>query len=129
MGGRGVCVPLPRPDGTGNRLRAEVRHALADLAPWTQPAWRHLRREVTPDNAGERCYLRLERQTLSVLPGTGTVLFTIHTYRAPVAREVEDPARRRLLAGVLRTLPPETSDYKGVSLFLPSLISWLDAAS
>ncbi|MFY0582326.1 heme-dependent oxidative N-demethylase family protein [Cystobacter fuscus] len=76
-----------------------------DLAPWTQPEWRHLRQEVTPLNAGEKCYLRLERQTLSVLPASGAILFTIHTYRAPVATEVEDPERRRLLAGVLRTLP------------------------
>jgi dimethylamine monooxygenase subunit A len=97
-----------------------------DLAPWTQPEWRHLRQEVTALNAGEKCYLRLERQTLSVLPASGSILFTIHTYRAPVATEVEDPERRRLLAGVLRTLPPETRDYKGLTAFLPQLIAWLE---
>ena len=97
-----------------------------DLAPWTQPEWRHLRQEVTALNAGDKCYLRLERQTLSVLPASGTILFTIHTYRAPVATEVEDPERRRLLAGVLRTLPAETRDYKGLTAFLPQLIAWLE---
>jgi dimethylamine monooxygenase subunit A len=100
-----------------------------DLAPWTLPSWQHLREEVTSLNAGQRCFLRLERQTLSVLPQTGTLLFTLHTYRAPIAEQVEDPGRRRRLAGVLRTLPPRTRDYKGLARFLPPLLDWLDAGA
>ena len=80
-------------------------------------------------NAGQRCFLRLERQPLSVLPQPGAVLFTIHTYRAPIAEQVEDPARRRRLAGVLRTLPARTRDYKGLTRVLPPLIDGLDAGT
>ena len=98
-----------------------------DLEPWSFPEWRHLFEGITADNAGERCFLRLERQTLSLMPRTGAILFTIHTYRAPVATEVEDPARRRRLAGVLRTVPADTSTYKRLTPFLAPLLAWLDA--
>ncbi len=98
-----------------------------DLEPWNAHEWRHLFEGITPQNAGERCYLRLERQTLTLLPNTGGVLFTIHTYRAPIASEVEDPARRRRLANVLRTVPPETGAYKRITPFLAPLLAYLDA--
>lgn len=97
-----------------------------DLEPWTLPEWRHLFEGITRDNAGERCFLRLERQTLSLMPRTGAILFTIHTYRAPVAGEVEDPARRRRLANVLRTTPADTLKYKRITPFLEPLLAWLD---
>jgi hypothetical protein len=42
---------------------------------------RHLSQDpVTVDNAGERLHLRVERQTLSRLPRSNAVLFTIRTY-------------------------------------------------
>lgn len=98
-----------------------------DLEPWTLPEWKHLLDGVTASNAGERCFLRLERQTLSLMPRTGAILFTIHTYRAPVATEVEEPARRRRLAAVLRTVPPETLAYKRLTPFLEPLLAYLEA--
>ncbi|MFY0572746.1 heme-dependent oxidative N-demethylase family protein [Archangium lansingense] len=98
-----------------------------DLEPWTLPEWKHLFEGITRENAGERCFLRLERQTLSLMPNTGAILFTIHTYRAPVATEVEDPARRRRLANVLRTVPADTATYKRISSFLEPLVAWLDS--
>lgn len=98
-----------------------------DLEPWSFPEWRHLFEGITPENAGERCFLRLERQTLSLMPRTGTILFTIHTYRAPVASEVTDSARRRRLAAVLRTVPADTRTYKRLTPFLEPLLAWLDA--
>jgi hypothetical protein len=98
-----------------------------DLEPASLPEWRHLFEGITPRDAGERCLLRLERQTLTLLPRTGGILFTIHTYRAPVAGEVVDPARRRRLASVLRTVPPEVSAYKRLTPFLEPLVAWLEA--
>lgn len=97
-----------------------------DLAPWTRGEWLHLREGITAENAGARCFMRLERQTLSALPETGAVLFTIHTYVGPVGAEVEDPERRRRLAGVVRTLPPDMAAYKGMAAFLPGLLAYLD---
>ncbi|MBN1206502.1 MAG: DUF3445 domain-containing protein [Myxococcaceae bacterium] len=98
-----------------------------DLEPRTLPEWRHLFSGITARNAGERCFLRLERQTLTLLPSTGAVLFTLHTYRAPVATQVEAPERRRRLASVLRTVPPDTRQYKRLAPFLEPLMAWLEA--
>jgi hypothetical protein len=98
-----------------------------NLEPGSLPEWRHLFEGITPSDAGTRCFLRLERQTLSRLPRTGGILFTIHTYRAPVAGEVVDPERRRRLARVLRTVPPEVAAYKRITPFLEPLVAWLEA--
>ncbi len=40
---------------------------------------------ITPVNAGERLYLRMERQTLRRLPHSGDILFTIGVYVASLA--------------------------------------------
>ncbi|GEL70404.1 heme-dependent oxidative N-demethylase family protein [Myxococcus virescens] len=98
-----------------------------DLEPRTLPEWRHLFDGITPDNAGERCFLRLERQTLTRLPRTRAILFTIHTYVAPVASEVEAPGRRQRLARVLRTVPADTAAYKRVAPVLAPLLGYLEA--
>nr|WP_225937691.1 DUF3445 domain-containing protein [Myxococcus sp. RHSTA-1-4] len=100
-----------------------------DLEPWTLPEWRHLFEGITAQNAGERCFLRLERQTLTRMPRTGAILFTIHTYVAPVASEVEDPERRRRLARVLRTVPPDTAAYKRLTPVLEPLLAFLEASA
>jgi hypothetical protein len=97
-----------------------------DLEPRTLPEWQHLFDGITARDAGERCFLRLERQTLTLLPRTGGILFTIHTYRAPVATEVVDPERRRRLANVLRTVPPDTRAYKRLTPFIEPLLAYLD---
>lgn len=98
-----------------------------DLEPWTLPEWRHLFEGLTPDNAGERCFLRLERQTLTLLPQTRGILFTIHTYRAPVAGEVAEPGRKLRLANVLRTVPKEMRDYKRLTPLIEPLLAYLEA--
>ncbi len=97
-----------------------------DLEPRTLPEWQHLFDGITAHDAGERCFLRLERQTLTLLPRTGGILFTIHTYRAPVATEVVDPERRRRLANVLRTVPADTRAYKRLTPFIEPLLAYLD---
>jgi hypothetical protein len=98
-----------------------------DLEPWTFPEWAPLYEGITARNAGERCFLRLERQTLTRMPRTGAILFTLHTYRAPVASEVEDPARRRRLARVLRTVPPDSAAYKRLTPVREPLLAYLEA--
>jgi hypothetical protein len=98
-----------------------------NLAPWTEPTWRHLREGITADNAGERVFLRLERQVVSRLPVSRGLLFTLHIWRAPVAGEVEDPERRRRLAAVLRTTPEDTRRYKRIDALAAPLLAWLEA--
>jgi hypothetical protein len=97
-----------------------------DMEPWSWPEWEHLYQGITPDNAGQRCFLRLERQTLTVMPRTRAILFTIHTYRAPVAGEVPTPERRQRLAQVLRTVPPAMAGYKRLGPLREPLLAYLE---
>jgi dimethylamine monooxygenase subunit A len=81
---------------------------------------------VTLYNAGERCFFRTERQTLSRMPISGTILFTVHTYIAPIAQLAEDDQWRAKMIGVLRTTPPEMLAYKGMAIFSAALLAYLE---
>ena len=70
---------------------------------------------VTAADAGDRCFLRSEWQTLSRLPRTRAILFTIHTTRDPLTAVRERPEQAARLAGLLRTMPPAIRMYKGLS--------------
>lgn len=99
-------------------------------APRVAERLRHNPAGITAENAGERCYLRLERQTFSRLPRTRAVLFTIHTYRAPIAAALDTPDgpdRARRLAGSLRTMPPALQGYKRLAPYRDALLAYLDA--
>lgn len=78
---------------------------------------------VNPENAGELCWMRAERQTLSRLEPSGCVLFTVHTYTQPVVTLTA--AQRCNLHGVLRTCPEDMLRYKGIWPFLTPLLEWL----
>jgi len=69
---------------------------------------------VTAADVGDRCFLRSEWQTLSRLPQTGAILFTIHTSRDPLAAVRERPEQAARLAGSLRTMPAAMRGYKGL---------------
>jgi hypothetical protein len=98
-------------------------------APAVANKWRQDVSTIDATNAGERCFLRLERQTLSRLPRTRAVLFTIHTYLAPLAAVIAEdaPARARRLAATLRTAPEEFLRYKGITQFYGPLLGYLEA--
>jgi dimethylamine monooxygenase subunit A len=81
---------------------------------------------VTADNAAERLFVRVERQTLSRLPASGAVLFTIRVHVYPLQRitvPVEIAAR---LAEAVRVLPEETAHYKSLLRFRAALLEYLD---
>jgi hypothetical protein len=94
-----------------------------DLSPRWSDWLRSVISHVTPANAGECCYLRVERQTLTALPESGCVLFTIHTYQQAVATLTAE--QKGFLRGVLETIPPEMADYKGLTPVLGSTLRWL----
>jgi hypothetical protein len=78
---------------------------------------------VTADNAGERCFLRIERQTLSRLPQSGNILFTIHTHHASLNQLTLD--QTRMLRKTLQTCPRETVTYKGLVGILSPVLHYL----
>ena len=74
---------------------------------------------ITPDNAGERLFMRCERQTLRRLPETRAILFTIGVYVAPLGSLSDCNVER--LADALATIPPEEAERRGAAYFAPPL--------
>ena len=82
-------------------------------------------RQITRENAGERCFLRIERQGLARLPVTNAVLFTIHTYQAPLAQVVTTADYAQRMYKVVRTMPEEMHLYKAIAPFADRLLEYL----
>ena len=84
---------------------------------------------VTAASAGERLWLRVERQTLRKLPASAAVVFTIRTHITRLDRAIATPAQAADLASALRAMPPDMRRYKQIEPFAEDLLAWLDAAS
>ena len=82
--------------------------------------------QITPTNAGESVFVRVERQTLTRLPESGAVIFTIRTHVYPLARVTARPEIAARLAEAVRALPPETVHYKSLGRFRDALLTYLD---
>ena len=82
---------------------------------------------ITPENAGERYYLRSEWQTFVRYPRTNAVLFTIRTRVTPLADALADPDDARRLATLLRTMPPAMLAYKSLTRHKETLLAYLEA--
>jgi hypothetical protein len=83
--------------------------------------------EITPEQAGERLWIRVERQTLRKLPHSQAVLFGIRTHRYPLAILQQYPLASQ---GLLKTLPqiPSTMQlYKSLSPIRAVLEKYLQA--
>jgi hypothetical protein len=81
---------------------------------------------ITEQNAGERLFLRVERQTLRRLPMTDAVLFGIRVHVYPLAKAVAAAAVAAALAAAVRALPEEMAHYKSLPMFREALLGWLD---
>jgi hypothetical protein len=81
---------------------------------------------ITPQNAGARLYLRVERQTLCALPESGAVLFGIRVHVYPLARIAAQRELAARLAAMLRGLPDELVGYKNLRAFQSALLGYLD---
>jgi hypothetical protein len=99
--------------------------AQLNLAPALAAEWRAASGGITPENVAERVFFRVERQTLTRLPRTRGILFTIHTYLNPLGEVVAEPARLRRLASVLSDYPEAAKDYKGMRPFFDTVIAYL----
>lgn len=81
--------------------------------------------EIT--DAGSQCFFRVERQTLSRLPKTEAILFTIHTHQCQLSGL--EPWQKENLLGFLRTCPAETLDYKGINGIFEQVCRYLELQS
>ena len=106
------------------RIASRLNWSILDDATLFQPAgkWRMGRNDaITAENAGAKLFLRVERQTLRLLPATGAVLFGIRVHVYPL--RLVASAR---LAAAVRALPEDTARYKSLPLFQDALLKWLD---
>jgi hypothetical protein len=136
-----VHAPVPKFDETMGRSTASLLDRLRVGRPVWRTNWgvrcsgeldqspKHRNRfsiaanAVDSSSAGDQCHFRVERQTLSRLPISGDILFTIHTMQQPIA-ELDQDQQNTLLAW-LQTCPAETLRYKGIDLFSEPLQTWL----
>lgn len=82
---------------------------------------------IAAADAGERVWLRVERQTLRRLPGTGAIVFGIRIHQRPVAALVDRPEQLVTMRAAIAGLPPETFAYKSLGGFADSLDAWIGA--
>jgi len=84
---------------------------------------------ITPENAGETLWLRVERQSFRLLPQSGVIAFSIGTHVTPLAEVVAVPGEAARLAGAIRALPPEMERYKSLQPYRTALLDYLDRAT
>jgi dimethylamine monooxygenase subunit A len=111
---------------------SRLNWSLLDDPALFQPGgkWRlELCTDITPENAGSRIFLRVERQTLRRLPLTDAVIFGIRVHVYPLDKAIDRPDRAAALASAVRALPAEIQRYKSLPPFQTSLLQWLDAAA
>lgn len=79
------------------------------------------RLDPPPDTDPERdpIWLRVERQSLSRLPKTGAVVFTIRVYLTPIEEVVSQPDQRQALRLAIGQLSPDEQRYKSLAPLLP----------
>lgn len=137
-----IHEPVP---GFGDKLARPVdrffEHLHADRPVWRvnwsvndDPAlFQPVRRQeadtdgaITEANAGERLFVRCERQTLRRLPSTGWILFTIKTHVDSVSTLRSRPEAAAGLASALRELPEGTQRYKNIAPYQAALLRYLD---
>jgi dimethylamine monooxygenase subunit A len=135
-----IHEPVP---GYGEKLLRPVDHFFAKLAP-ARPVWRlnwgiitdpapfqpfadDAVPDITRETAGERLWLRVERQTLRRLPQTGAVVFTIRTHITGLAAAIRSASVAAELAAAIREMPEAMRRYKHITTLAPALLGWLDA--
>ncbi len=136
---RAIHDPVP---GFTEKLAAPADRFMTALEP-DRPVWRanwslvehanlpapEKRKPVpglTSANAGERLWLRVERQTLRRLPESRAVVFTIRSFVRALGEVARLPGVAAAIAARLREMPPGMAGYKGLPLIGEAVLPWLD---
>jgi len=86
-----------------------------------------LRRD--PARAGELLWMRVERQTLSRLPESNAVAFSLHTYSDPLSCLRSDVESARAILALLNNYSEERWQYSEMDIVREPLMVWLTAAA
>lgn len=109
------------------RLVWRMNWGVVDSPARFQPVRPPAPKPITAAAAGERLWLRVERQTLRKLRETAAVVFTIHTHITRLDRAIATPAAAADLASAIAAMPLEMQRYKHIAPFAPALLAWLAA--
>ena len=82
--------------------------------------------EGHPPFDGEHFWIRVERQVLWPLEGTGAFLFTIRLHVHPGSVLVDDPDAASGLANALRRMTPDERGYKGLVADADRVADWIE---
>jgi hypothetical protein len=83
---------------------------------------------MTMNEFGKKIFLRVEHQTLTRLPKSGFVLFTIHTYNSALENECQSMERTKTMLSFLQTTPSALIEYKVMTPVIAKLIDYLEHA-
>ena len=96
-----------------------------DTSPELYPHWGPDRASLTPQTIADKLHLRVELQTLFRLPRSNAILFGVRAYLASLSELSRVVKWRKRLHRVLRDLPPELVDYKGLSRYRDMAVDYL----
>ena len=96
-----------------------------DTSSETFHEWGHERGLVTAENVARLVHLRVELQFMPRLPRSNALLFGIRTYLISLEQLASNPAWACRLHRVLRDLPDEIADYKGLTRYRQTVVDWL----
>jgi hypothetical protein len=80
---------------------------------------------INATNAGEKLWIRVERQTLRRLVVSGDILFTVRTYVHPLKVLEDEPAIAHNLVQAIKQIPPEMQIYKNLLPIREALLGYL----
>jgi hypothetical protein len=75
--------------------------------------------------SGQKVHLRVELQSFWRLPRSNAIVFPIRCYLIKMDELATNPAWAKRFHRVLKTLPPELVEYKGLSRFRDTTVQWL----
>ena len=80
---------------------------------------------ITEDNAGDRLFIRVERQTIRRLPETGAIVFTIRVHVNPLLSIKKDLSLLTDFNQALENLTADMKKYKSIDQIEMPLRGWL----
>jgi len=81
---------------------------------------------ITDKNAGDRLFIRVERQTIRRLPKTKAIAFTIRVHVDPLSSIKEDLSLVKDLKKAIKNLSEGMKRYKSLGPIETALVGWLD---
>lgn len=96
-----------------------------DTSPENYHKWGADRTSVTAENVGSKVFLRVEVQSFWRLPRSNALLFPIRCYLIALDELVTIPKWARRLHRVLKMLPQELAEYKGLTRWRSMAVDYL----